>query len=338
MAYMQQAPLLLACAILLSAAPVLADPSPGKPHLTLRFEYSRGPGAESCPTEHPVHDLLMGALGYDPVKPDAGPRVQIAVTRRRPGFHAEITIYDGAGKVVWVQELDEERRCMDLVRPAVAAAASMAAIYLPRPAPATPAAAPPTPSLAPPPRPAPPPAAPAVAPPVRVVPAAPPSEPLTFRTGIGPIVNFGIAPGVAMGALGVVTVHLGNFALDLELKGVASVAANRENGHFLRGQFFGGALVPCFQARPFFLCGALNLGYLRGSGDHLAQVKTDGPVVIAVGPRLAAEKDIVERLLLHGFIELTPIVTETDFVVDEKNVWKTPPLCVSVGGSIVFDL
>src|SRR5262249_28344063 len=130
---MRPAPLLFACAIFLGAAAALAEPfTVPKPPRAIRFEYRRGPGTEDCPPEQPVRDIMTDVFRSDPVKPDAGPLIVIAVTRKGRGFHAEINVYDAAGTVVWADKMDHKALCWTLMRSAVVDARFGAQWYLPQ--------------------------------------------------------------------------------------------------------------------------------------------------------------------------------------------------------------
>lgn len=55
-------------------------PSP-RTRMPLRFEYTRGPGAEGCPDEATVHAAIGVQLGYDPMVTGAAERLRGAITR-----------------------------------------------------------------------------------------------------------------------------------------------------------------------------------------------------------------------------------------------------------------
>jgi hypothetical protein len=335
--FMRTAPsLLLACTSLFVAVPALADPPPPKPHLELQFEYTRGPGTESCPSEHTAHDLLIGGFLYDPVKPDARARLQIAVTRKGGGFHAEISIYNEAGELAWVEEMDDRWRCMPLIRSAVVSAAIFAEEVLRKDSPAPPPAPPATPP--------PPPVAPPIPPPVRVSappkPAAPPAPKWMLRIGAGPVVSGWLDPGVSMGVLGFGTGYWADFfSFTVEGRVTGSILPASGDGFALRGLFFGGAAVPCLHRRVFFVCGALHLGWLQGSADRGKNVETQQPFRIGPGLRPGFEWTFAPRLALRGFAEATGMFTRSSMVaVKYGEVWKMSPVGLSVGLALAMPL
>jgi hypothetical protein len=332
------APLLLTCAILLGSAAALADPPPPRPRFFFRFKYTREPGAQTCPTDLTVHDLVRGEYGYDPVKPDAGPGIQIDVSKQGAVFHAEITIEAEPGKLAWVQEMNEppRGRCMTLMRSAVLGAIMTAELLLRKPylvPPPAPPAPPPAPPSPPPPAPAPPRTA---APPA---PSAPSPPKWTWRLGAGPLVSGWLAPGVSMGGFVFVTRSWDEYSITAEARGTGSIVPGLETGpevyRTLRGRFLGGALVPCYQPGFFFACGALNFGLLQASLGEAEEdlVKTQHPFVFAIGARSGIEWPFTNRLALRGFAELAGIVTARPFVEDRRDVevWKAPPAHVSIG-------
>jgi len=336
---MRTAPLFLACVLLVGSTPVRADPAPPKPRLTLRFEYTRGARTESCPDAHTTHDILMGYLGYDPVKPDGGARIQVSVTREGSAFHSEITIEDAAGKLVWVEEFGKrsQGRCIDLMRKTVLAAVIAAEQFLPNGSPA-PVPAPPEPpgppSHAAPPTPPPVPVSTARASPSAPPPAAPPPAPWRFEVGAGPLVNVWLTPGLfSMGAVAFFTARRADFSITGELRGMRSIVPDKGRDHpALRGEFYGGAAGPCYYHSVLFVCGVLTLGALQGSGyDIIYQVKTHDPIVFAIGGRGGIEWSFAKRLVLRGYGEVMGILTKTTFVYNEGEVWRTGQGFLSIG-------
>lgn len=317
--------------MLLGAAPALANPPQAPaPRLAFRFEYTRGPGAESCPTEHTAHDLLMGAVSYDPVKPDAGPRAKIAVTRNGPKFHADIAIYDAAGELMWVQELDDPARCLALVRAAVVVVYSM----MPR-----------SPALHPPTEPLPPPPAAPPGPASARVPTRASAAPLLlnrpkYEVGLGPMVNFGLTPGWSAGSFLFLTLRWTTVSITGEARGLGSVTADTKQVNsgrqlLLRGQFYGIAGGPCVHGHPFFGCATLSFGALIGSAGTWVQVKTKDPGMFAPSLRFGAEGTLIEGFALRGFVEATAIVTRPRILGNEGERWRTPPVGASIGLALV---
>jgi hypothetical protein len=335
--------LLLCSGMALLAAHVFADGPPPAPQLAVRLEYKRGKGAESCPTEQTMHNLLIGNFSYDPVKPDAGPVIQFEVTRRGPQFHVEITIEDAAGNLVWVEEMDDPGRCIDLMRIAVVAAGVQAELNLlprsalfgsRRPKPA----APPPPAPAPPPPPAAPAPAPPVQPPAPAVPiTAPAPKRLTFQVGAGPEFNVGLTPRLGAGGLGFVTGVWDNVAsLSGEFHALGSVLPSEVRGYRLRAVFLGGAIVPCLHHGPLLGCVPLHVGTWSASYVGLPDVKIWDPIVVALGVRAGAEWPFAERFRLRGWVEPLIIPTARSGNYEGTVWWTRPPAGLSIGLGLVF--
>src|SRR5262249_43660760 len=158
------------------------------------------------------------------VNADARPRIEIAVTRKPPVLHAELTIYDDAGALAWAQEMDERRSCLALVRSAVLAAWLMAKRVLVKDGWAIPKPAAPSEPTPPEPASSAPPPAPPIPAPTRVsTPSAVPPPRLVLRAGAGPLLNFGLVPGVGLGGFGFLTGRWQSFSGTVEVGATGSV-------------------------------------------------------------------------------------------------------------------
>jgi hypothetical protein len=308
----------------------------------VRFNYTRGPGAENCPTEEAMRLRLNSEFRYDPIKPNAGPLIEIAVTRVSGRFHAEIKVSDAKGNVVWANKMEKKTSCAALMDDAAYDAYFGAIWKLPQEEEASPP--PKEPAPAPPPAPAPAPAAPTAAPPVRppIRPAitAMPAPTSAVHAGAGPVVNFGLAPGTSLGGLGFFTWYWRDFlSITAEARVTGSVVPSYADEHPpLRGLFVGGAGVPCYHRAFLFGCIAFDLGLLQGSADGDRLVETKSPVVFGIGLRPGFERTFANRFTVRGFGELTGIVTKSTIALNRLDVWTTPRACASVGLSLTMPL
>lgn len=159
--------LALASAVALASSDVEADP----PRVSLRLEYARAPGAETCPAE-PValRAEIARRMGYDPFDPAeaVGPeRLAVTLSRQGRGFAARIERYGAGGELTWSETFaGKGDTCASLMSPL---ATELRALMLTFQGPPVGQAASPPPAPAP--APAPPPA------PVVVAPLAPTVQP-----------------------------------------------------------------------------------------------------------------------------------------------------------------
>ena len=328
---MRPAPLLaLTGSLLLGAPPALAAPPQPRPRLALRLTYTHGPGTESCPREHVVQDLLLGAFGYEAVQPDAGARIEFAVTREKRGFHLELTISDDTGKIVWVDQMDDPSSCMALLRTATVGAVVMAEIVLAPPAPPAPPPAPPVPPAPPPVQRSP--------PPVRAPPA--PQKSLRYQIGAGPMASLWLTPGpFAMGGYGSFTAPLGDFSITGELRVIGSVGPGTEQGRYY-SQVVGVSAVPCFPRLHLFghldgfLCGVALLGARFWSGGHVGRFRFDS-LLLAAGPRVDGELLVANPFVIRGFLEAALILPQEGAKKNNHSIaWRPSLVGFSTGLSL----
>ncbi|WP_437337980.1 hypothetical protein [Sorangium sp. So ce394] len=280
--------------LVLAAPPALGQVPPGG----ARLSYTRGPGAEGCPEEQALRDVVAAQLGgTDPfVDGGGGRRVEVVLGRKGRHFLGEIALYDGDGRRLGGQELTSAA-CGALVedvgtalaivlrpvRPAREPAQSEAAPSAPTPPsaprPSEAASAPEPPETASPrAAPAGPPRAPAAAP----APPAPPCRPvaparpverrdaalagLRLQVGVGALISKGLAPDPAVGFSGFVGARWVAFSLSLEGRVDLPVATDPYQGRTFAVSSLGGSVVSCGHVAWFFGCGLVTAGRVRRFG------------------------------------------------------------------------
>ncbi|WP_434042140.1 MULTISPECIES: hypothetical protein [Sorangium] len=270
--------------LLLVAPPALGGAPPGG----ARLSYARGPGAEGCPDEQVLRDVVAAQLGgADPFVGAGGRRVEVVLARRGRHFVAEIALYDADGRRLGGQELTSAA-CGALVEDVGTA---LAIVLRParsarEPAPPPPASPPPVSSE--PPDPAPetaslpaPEASPrapgaAPAPPCQPCQPAPPARPVRrpglslawprFQVGLGALIAGGFASAPAVGFSASMGARWEAFSLSLEGGWHLPVAAEPYRGRTFGVSWLGGSVVPCGHAAWFFGCGLVTTGRVRYSG------------------------------------------------------------------------
>ncbi|WP_437275741.1 hypothetical protein WME90_31435 [Sorangium sp. So ce375] len=271
--------------LVLAAPPAAGQVSSGG----ARLSYTRGPGAEGCPEEQALRDVVAAQLGgTDPfVAGGGGRRVEVVLSRKGRRFLGEIALYDSDGRGLGGQELTGAA-CGALVEDVgTALAIALRPLRSARePAPAPPSPSAPAPAeaasaleppetgslgraLAGPPR------APAPAPLPPCQPAAP-ARPRERRgpslawprlqVGAGALIADGLAPAPAVGFSGFVGARWEAFSLSLEGRVDLPVAAERYRGRFYGVSWRGGSVVPCGHVAWFFGCGVATAGRVRHFG------------------------------------------------------------------------
>ncbi|XXX73763.1 hypothetical protein WMF30_39575 [Sorangium sp. So ce134] len=263
--------------LVLAAPPALGQVPPGG----ARLSYTRGPGAEGCPEEQALRDVVAGQLGgTDPfVDGGGGRRVEVVLARKGRQFLGEIALYDGDGRRLGAQELTSAA-CGALVEDVGTA---LAIVLRPvRTARETAPSPPETASAPGPPEAASPRAAPAGPPRAPAAAAAPPCRPaaparpverrgpalagLRLQLGMGVLIGEGFAPAPAVGFSGFVGARWKAFSLSLEGRADLPVATEPYRGRIYGVSSLGGSVVPCGHVAWFFGCGIVTAGRVRHFG------------------------------------------------------------------------
>lgn len=319
------------------ASPVLAQ----EPRV--RLEVERGPGAERCPGDDVLRELVVARLGRDPFDDGSPIVVRATLTRSGRSWEARIERFAADGAAAGARELAVPGRACDELAEALTLAIGIAVdpIALRELAPqeheeeAPPAPEPVT-TVEPPPV-----APPTVSSPPRSAPAAsePPPGPapalrLALRAGIAGLV----APEVNASAALSIGFALDALSIDLEARADAPSGAALPGGGAFESHFAGGAsLVPCGHVGPLALCGLLTVGAFRVSADNRAVGQRVVPWA-AGGGRVAGEIPLVGGW--HAVVagDLLVAFTPPTVALDGDEVWVASPvslgLTAGIGASI----
>ncbi|MGK3960216.1 hypothetical protein WMF38_45100 [Sorangium sp. So ce118] len=263
--------------LVLAAPPALGEAPPGG----VRLSYTRGPGAEGCPDEQALRDVVAAQLGgADPFVGGGGRRLEVVLVRQGRPFLGEITLYDSDGRRLGDQELtsaacgalvEDVGTALAIVLRPVRSAREPAPSPPPSPEPAPLEAASPPASEASPRAPAPVPAPPCkpCQPAAPARPAARPGPSLAwprFQVGLGALIAEGIAPAPAVGFSGSVGARWEAFSLSLEGGALLPVAAEPYRGARFGVSWLGGSVVACGHAAWVFGCGLATAGRVRYLG------------------------------------------------------------------------
>lgn len=268
--------------LVLAAPPASGQVPPGG----ARLSYSRGPGADGCPEEQALRDVVAAQLGgIDPFVGGGGRRVEVVLARKGRHFLGEIALFDGDGRRLGGQEVtgaacgalveDVGTALAIMLRP-VRSAREPAPSPRSAPAPAERASAPSPPETASPGgAPSGPPRAPAAAklPPCQPAAPARPAERRgpslawpRLQAGAGALIAEGLAPAPAVGFSGFVGARWEVFSLSLEGRVHLPVAAEPYRRMIFGISSLGGSVVPCAHVAWFFSCGVAIAGRVRRFG------------------------------------------------------------------------
>ncbi|WP_437752966.1 hypothetical protein [Sorangium sp. So ce1389] len=321
--------------LVLAAPPAFGQAPPGG----VRLSYTRGPGAEGCPEEQALRDVVAGQLGgTDPFVGGGGRRVEVILVREGRRFLGEIALYDGDGRRLGGQELastacgalveDVGTALAIVLRPA-RSARELAPAPPPSPEPAPLEAASPPASEASPRAPAPVPAPPCQP----AAPARPAARPgpspawPRFQVGLGALIAEGIAPAPAVGFSGSVGARWEVFSISLEGGVHLPVAATPYRGRTFGVSWLGGSVISCGHAAWFFGCAIVTAGRVR----HVGMINVTGEAMmpyaglglrggleVPISPHLAAQlsgelRANVSRpaLVFPGSLKLSTAATST---------------------------
>ncbi len=319
-------------ALLLVAAPVYADDAPAPrgrifgsdaapTRAAVRLLYN---APSSCPAERELRATLAARLGYDPIDRDAPGLVRVELAREGRAFVARLVREDARGRVVWShQHTDPD--CHMAVQGAalsIVIAIEKAPLREGDVARAPSDQAPPPLSLAP------------IAP---VVPSA-----MVTR----PSIRIGARGALAMGALPALTAALTVDAgvgweyasIALEGRADVPVTGNVDEGRRIHTSLFAGSLVPCGHYKWFVGCGLVTLGALRVEGRDISRPQADTGIYFGAGVRVGVEWAVIPALALRLTGDVLVTVHPMNALVNDREVWRTPPFTGAVGGGLVLRL
>jgi hypothetical protein len=290
-----------------------------------RLVYERADGAESCPDERALRELVAQKVGRDPF--DGDDAVVTALVRRSGGeIVADVQIDDERAGVHGKRRLASKGPSCDELASALVVTISIA--LDPARFGAKKVDAPP------PPPPPPPPATRAEDPfaePPRPPPPPPAREPLTWRAAAAGGASFGVAPAPALALL--VSVGGRYRALSLDLEGRLHPAASEGR---VSASSTWAALVPCVTFDPLSLCAPIALGVVRGRGEGVASPSTDSSFAAAAGLRAAVEVPLAPVFGVRAGADAMMTIHGTRLLVDGQEAWATPLVWASAwAGAVV---
>lgn len=306
--------------VLLDASLACAE-RPRRP--SVRLDYERMKGAESCPDETSLRAHVAAQLGRDPFTPEGSWRVVASVARRGAGFVATMEAFENDGKT-WFPDPIVDPSCARLVNDILALSI---AIELSEPPPAAPPATPPIVATAP--------RAEQPAPPPE---SSPPQDPeaMRFRLAFGAGVEIGV--GVAASPVFALNVGVRWPIVSVALEGRTDLplTGTGEGGAPIQTHAVAGSMLGCLHVRSLYAygCAVLALGVQRG-GDTRSPSAYASTAYAAAGGRIGLEIPVTPRFAVHlagdVLAALNPIAIRSNF----HNVWQSSPVGGAAQGGLV---
>lgn len=311
-----------------------------RPQATLVFEGAAG--TETCASEATLRELVAGRLGYDPFVSEASRHVRVQVLTPRRGRLAvriETTRPDGGrGEREFVGTVAECNVLVESAVFAVSIAIDPAALQ-PQPvvieAPEPVALPEPVPMVEPEPVALPEPV-PIVEPEPAPLPAAEDSVHVAVSLGISG--SLGASIGIAsLGASFGPEVRYRDFRVALTFRGDVpngmAVGGGNIEAHLLAGD-----LAACGLVSPFFACGLLTVGVLRGQGQGFAVNREVLLPHAALGARAGLETRIAGPLSVRAQLDLLAHLTSPSLLVSDMSAWKMGAVSAVLGLAAVLDI
>lgn len=344
---------LLPAALLVSCPSYAGDSPPVRGPGALQVGYERTAGAESCPDEAGVREILAGQLASAPGDSRAPVHVRLVVRGRaragdsqsgsagvaRSEIEGRIELLDAAGRRSWENEQSAgENDCRTLIASlGLSLRVAEGALALPRsgsewtPPPEPPihvqgVSLPPI-GYSPGPVFFPPPSFEFRSPADVVREANEPGYP-AFRVSAATALAMGMTPGLtARFALGLGLAWPG-LSVSIEARNVAP-STGHFRGHILRATRWEGAFVPCAARGVVFACGLLTFG---GLWTHLTGPHHDsgGYFHAGGGARLGIEMEVSSSIGLATYCDVEASFFANGVRMDHFSVWIESPVQVAL--------
>ena len=306
-------------------------PAPQRPApVVVRVDYTRAAGAEGCPDERELHDVVAARMGYDPFAAASGsaPLLRVRVERGGNGFVAWFQLLDPNGKTLWSRPPLADPDCGHLVHVigeltipvAIDVAASSVAPIVPPPAPLPPLPLPPPPV-------------------VDRASLSPSRAGPVVRLGARGAVAIGVGPAVTAAISADVGVGWEHFSINLEGRADVPATGDVDMGVRLETSVLAGSLVPCGHYGWFVGCGVVSLGVLRADGVNTLHPATDSTLYAVAGVRAGLEWPVVPAFALRVsgdvLVNLHQAAAQVEFQPGLMEVWRSGPFAGVVGAGAV---
>jgi len=309
-----------------------------EPRLFVDLDYQPDADLAGCPSDTDFRALINGQLGYDPFRSDSSQKVAARARVGERGLVGLVEWRDASGNRHGVRELDSESRdCAALAR-AMSFAIAVQIQLLAEEEAVSASSDKPTRERA---------LSAAVAPPAR------PSEPVRaegrpatsrgsssgsprseFMIGAGPALGFWITPQTAVGGRVFAGARRHSFALELGAEATLPSSYSTPAGDGFEQQVALGTVAACGVLQPLAGCIVNKWGRLAVRGFGVDVPHSPSGIIGQVGPRVMLSEKLGSRFTGALRVEALATLVPWQVTLDERKVWKTPPVSLSIG----FDL
>jgi hypothetical protein len=316
-------------AIVLLHASLARAERPRRP--SVRLEYERKKGAESCPDEASLRAHIAAQIGRDPFTSEGSWRMVASVARRGAGFVANMEAFENDGKT-WSPGPIADPSCARLVNEILALSI---AIELSEPPPEPPPAASPVVVPAPPivatAPPADEPRAPAESSPA---PRDPDALRLRLAFGAGVELGVGATPSPVFSLN--VGVRWPIVSVALEARTDLPLTGTGEGGVAVQTHVVAGSMLGCLHARSLYAygCGLLALGVQRG-GDARSPSSYPSTAYAAAGGRVGLELPFASRFALSIAGDVLAALNPMGIRSNLTTVWEAAPVAGAAQAGLV---
>ena len=152
--------------------------------------------------------------------------------------------------------------------------------------------------------------------------------------GAGPTLAFGLAPRTAIAGRILAGARRGGFSLELGGEATLPSRYMSSNGDGFDQQVVAGSVAGCVSSRTLSACVVSKLGRLAVHGFGVDVPSSDSGTLAQIGPRLMLNQTIGESWFGALRVEALATLVHWEVRLNQREVWETPLLCLSVGGDL----
>lgn len=332
-----------------------ADPPPIP--RTVKLEYVRGPGAQSCPSEDTLRFAIAGRMAEKPWDPNASARLVVTIRRKGDLLEGLAEIRDAGDQVLWSfsTALGECHLVMDAL--AIAIGLVLDPIKPAAPAPSEPSAQPAPPEIESPTSTPVKENPPKARPPVRFAPSieeqpsqaelppgmelgsppAPEDRKIRGVGGVGAALALRTAPApVAFELMAAVGMRWRWFSLEGELRYSPPASADAVDvpGAKVSTSRLTGGLVPCGHVKVFFGCALVQAGAMFGSSSGVLMPVSASSPIVAGGARIGLDLPIAGRFSVRASADLLGEGILGVLRLNERPQWAQSAFRAAIGAGV----
>lgn len=319
-------------AVALAAPCALAEP-----RLFVEMTYETDAALDACPSEARFGEMISEQLHYDPFRSPGQYKVVARARATGQGMLGVVEWYDAAGERRGERELHYEGNdCSALARAlsfAITVQIQLLAKEHETAAKAT--ESPPAPAVVPAP----------------TAPSRPEEEDARRKrneqpdraqprwqimVGAGPAAGFGLAPRFVVTGRVFAAVRYEAFVLELGAEASLPSRHTTEPGKGFEQRLVVGSLAGCALFGTVSGCLVSNVGRLDVTGFGVDIPRSPSGTIAQVGPRIALTNLMSSQWLGALYVEALATLFAWEVTLNQREVWKTPPVTLSVGADLAF--